>query len=84
MFGFSGLKLLLTLFVIALVWFGYKYLGRLAEMKAEKDSGRSRVPPHRRAPTVKAEDLERCSDCGAYVPEQQRACGRPGCPYPGK
>ncbi len=89
MFGLGGFKILLTLAVIALVWFGFKYLGRLGEIKAEKAAGlhvhgrprRASGRADREAASASTEVLEPCADCGTFVPKGQRACGRPSCPY---
>ncbi|KAA0598181.1 hypothetical protein FZ942_03580 [Azospirillum lipoferum] len=33
-------------------------------------------------PTMEAEDMEKCPECGAYVaPRSAVSCGRPACPY---
>jgi uncharacterized protein len=84
MFGFSLTKLVFTVAVILAVWYGFKFVGRLADARktrakldaASKGRGMG-------APTATAE-LERCAACGAYVAgESAVACGRDDCPYPG-
>ena len=88
MFGLSGFKLIFTLAVAALVWFVFKYIGRLAEVKAEKAAGRRdadarpRSGPGRVGPDSGASvDLQRCAACGTFVSGRQGACGRADCPY---
>ena len=88
MFGFSLPKLLFTVAVIAAVWYGFKYLGRLAERQADKRDAPPKRPASRRPtppaadPGAEAQDMEACPVCGAYVVAGgNRNCGRDDCPY---
>jgi len=71
MFAFP--KLVLLLFVIAMVWVGYRWL-----------NGPMRSLPRRHAqarrPAIPAEDLAQCRVCGAYVAAGAPRCGRSDCP----
>ena len=89
MFGFSIQKLLFTILVIVIVWYGFKMLARLQE---RRDGGNAvRRPASRRAARRKAaptetdaEDMVACAACGAFVAARRpRSCGRDDCPYPG-
>ncbi len=85
MFGFSLPKLLFTILIIAIVWYGFKMIGRLDERRKEAAPSR-RAPAQRKAATQEdsAQDLVACARCGTFVtPENPRSCGRADCPYPG-
>ncbi len=95
MFGFSLQKLLVLVAVIALVWYGFKFVGRLQDQrKADGGLGAraSRRPQRRDRPSTAepraepsardAEDMVACPVCQAYV--QARGvtrCDRSDCPY---
>lgn len=78
MFG----KFLLTVAVVAIIWFGYRYLARLAELKRARESGR---PIERRPEQSKvdaAETLVECRVCGTWQSSRgAKSCGRSDCPY---
>ena len=77
MFGGPFGKLLVIAVVIAVVWYGYKYINRVNAIREEL---RRRAPkPGGRA--LEAEDMTKCRVCGAYVTAQARNCGRADCPY---
>lgn len=85
MFGFSAAKLLLLAFVIAAVWYGFKYMNRLEELRRMlrqmQDSAPARTPRAGR-PGLKAEDLVLCRRCNAYVAAHGAgSCGRADCPW---
>lgn len=84
MLGLSLGKLLLLALIIAIVWYGFKYMQRVEdvrralrqEMERRRKSGRS--GPR----SIEAEDLVKCARCGAYVAaEGATNCGRPDCPW---
>ena len=81
MFG----KLLVTVTVVAVIWFGFQYLQRMAELKEllrlhrTRAGGRTGVRP---PPSSTVQDLVKCPACGTWVAgATARPCGRPGCPY---
>jgi hypothetical protein len=77
MFGGPLGKLLVIIAVIAAVWYGYKYVNRVNEIR---ETQRRRAPrPGTRA--LEAEDMTKCRVCGAYVTQHARNCGRADCPY---
>ncbi|MEK7244644.1 MAG: hypothetical protein AAB223_01340 [Pseudomonadota bacterium] len=93
MFGLSLTKILLTIFVIVAVWYGWRFFTRYQALKAARARA---VPPvggqqtgSPRAPTgaqtsVEAEDMVECRTCGAFIALSRRvACGRKDCPFPG-
>ncbi|MEK9672780.1 MAG: hypothetical protein VW268_09805 [Rhodospirillaceae bacterium] len=90
MFGFSIQKVLFTVAAIALVWYGFKWLGRVQarrnelareqarRMREEAKSGVARGS----APEV--EEMVECSTCGSFVAAQgAKNCGKPDCPHLG-
>ncbi len=81
MFGFSLIKLLFTAAVIAAVWYGYKWIGRIqAQRAAEGKLGGARPRPGPAA----VEDMIRCPVCDSFVTASAAtSCGREDCPYPG-
>ncbi len=91
MFGFSLQKLLVLAAVIALVWYGFKFVGRLQDQrKADGGLGaRAARRPKRRgsAPATEpraqdAEDMVACPVCQAYVQVRGATrCDRSDCPY---
>jgi hypothetical protein len=74
-------KFLLTTIIVAAIWFGFRYLQRLAELKE-----RRRTPPRgeqRQAVSDDGvQDLVRCPTCDTW--RAPSACGRPDCPYGGR
>lgn len=70
-------KFLLTIAVVAAIWFGFQYLQRLAELKHSRRPGRAVPRPGRAA----ARDLVACPVCGVW--RVAESCGRGDCPYRG-
>lgn len=84
MFGLSFAKLLLLVAVVAVVWFGFRWLRQLTAAAARDDrvARREAGPTPPQAPRA-VEDLAACPRCRAYVPAQApSACERGDCPYP--
>ena len=79
MFGFSLTKLLFTAAVIAAIWYGYKWIGRIQSQRAaEEKLGGKRPGP------AAVEDMVRCPVCDSFVTAGGAvSCGREDCPYPG-
>ncbi len=74
MFGVGLQKLLLLIAVLTAVWYGFRWIGRLAaERKALQRQGR------RAGGGV--EDMVKCQLCGDYVPASGVAsCVKANCP----
>jgi uncharacterized protein len=90
MFGFSLQKLLVLAAVIALVWYGFKFVGRLQDQRKADGGLGARAPrrPKRRGtPATEpraqdAEDMVACPVCQAYVQARGATrCDRSDCPY---
>lgn len=83
MFGFGLTKLLVLAAIIAAVWYGFKFVGRLGEVRRR---GADRERPQRRPAgddsAAEIEDTVQCPVCGAYVVARSaNPCERPDCPY---
>ena len=87
MFGLSIGKLLLTAAVIAGVYYGWKWLGRVQAQRAADEKRVRREHKRKRPsppPATEAVDMTPCPTCGDYVSaEGATHCGRKDCPYPG-
>ena len=85
MFGFSLGKLIFTVIVVAVVWYGFKMLNRLGEERRDKLARQDKpVKKSNKTSTSNndAEDMVACSVCGTFVaPSSVSNCGRNDCPY---
>ena len=83
MFGFSLQKLLFTIALVVIVWYGFKLVGRIdKKRRAQVKGAKKRGPAPSSAPG--AEDMVQCTICSTYIAAKgARSCGRSDCPYPG-
>jgi uncharacterized protein len=87
MLGLSLGKLLLLAVIVAIVWFGFKYVHRVEEVRrmlreAQRRQQQRQQAMHPQSQTLEAEDLVKCRQCGAYVAARSTtSCGRPDCPW---
>ena len=84
MLGFSLSKLLVLAAIIALVWYGFKWVGRVNRLREAREA-RSAKPGAKveGGAAGEVEDMAKCEVCGTFVPVHgARDCGRKGCPYP--
>ncbi len=84
MFGISFAKVLVLVAVIAIVWFGFKYLQRVEAMRSGglADKRRPASPKRAEPETVQAvtHDMTACRVCGTYVEANRTtSCGRADC-----
>lgn len=80
MFGLSPTKILFTVAVIAIVWYGFKWLNR-AQNKTGNRNKDANVS-QRKAQDSSFEELVACDKCGDYVvPDKKNGCGQSGCPF---
>ena len=75
MFGFSLPKLLVLALVVAAIWYGYKWLGRV-------NRRRKATPREVGSRDGDGQDLVQCAACGTYGPAGLERCpeGRADCP----
>ncbi|HLO76046.1 MAG TPA: hypothetical protein VK196_06275 [Magnetospirillum sp.] len=77
-------KFLLTVAVVAIIWFGFKYLQRVAELR-QRTPARPPVPGNPRFEPVdngeSVQDLVKCPRCATYRSAKLGHCGQEGCPY---
>ncbi len=94
MLGFSIQKLLFTVAVIVAVWYGFKWVSRMKEVRdqernklrrqAQDGKGGGHAGGGSGAPAGDAEEMVECPACGAFVAARGgKTCGRDDCPYPG-
>lgn len=86
MLAFSLGKLLLLAFIILIFWYGFKFVGRVGQVreaiKRASEQAAAQQPQSRNPKTIVAEDLVKCRACGAYVPAKSASsCGRADCPW---
>jgi len=76
MFGFGFGKLLLLVIIVAVIWYGFKFVGRVDEQRKRK------VEEERKKSSQSIGEMEKCRVCGTYVVAgKAENCGRKGCPY---
>lgn len=78
-------KFLLTIVAVAVVWFGFKYLQRVAELRARKEAPRAPSGDRPRFEPVadgeSVQDLVKCPICHTFRSPKLGPCGREQCPY---
>jgi hypothetical protein len=73
-------KILLTIIVVALIFFGFKYLGRMAELR-DRPRPPSR-PGAKPEAEPEAETMVECRVCRTWQPQRgAKSCGRSDCPF---
>jgi len=75
-------KLLTLVLLVAVVWFGFKFVARVnANAAAKRNEIKEGAGLPR--PRPNAEEMVRCPSCNVYVSATKAtSCGRPDCPYP--
>lgn len=75
----------MTAAVIAAVFYGWKWLGRVQTLRpAVKDKVKKKTNVNAAPAASGAVDMIQCPACGDYVAgHSARSCGRDDCPYPG-
>ena len=84
MLGFSLGKFLFLAIIIILVWYGFKYVSRVAavQQRAREEMARRRNQSDVAPPRRPVEDLVKCERCGSFVSAEGAAnCGKSGCPW---
>ncbi|MCH7833215.1 MAG: hypothetical protein IIC55_10135 [Proteobacteria bacterium] len=92
MFGFSIQKLLFTVAAIFVVWYGFKWVGRMKKVREREARDRLRrqagtgggAGNSESGESGVAEEMVECQTCGAFVAATgAKSCGKEECPYPG-
>ena len=96
MLGFSIQKLLFTVAAIIAVWYGFKWLGRMKQVRDREARERLRRQAGNGggggtgesgaggSVSGAAEEMVECPACGAFVAATgAKSCGKEECPYPG-
>jgi uncharacterized protein len=84
MLGVGFGKLLLLIFAILIVWYGYRYVVRVDEIRQKLRRAQEAAAARARgeAPRLDAEDMVKCRICGTYVTAKGATrCGRSDCPW---
>ena len=84
-FGISFAKIIVLVAVIAIVWFGFKYLQRFQAMGGTSQPAapkRAASGQPREAVEPATQDMIACRVCGTYVAANtKKSCGRADCVY---
>lgn len=84
MFGFSLTKLLFTVIVVGLVWYGFKWFARMQSGALDREQKKPVGKGDKKAAAGGAADTVQCDVCGAYVVAGHGTnCGKGDCPFPG-
>ncbi len=78
MFGFTITKLLMTVAIVAVIWYAFKLIGRRDQLGATEKTPRRSTG---RKSRDEIEDLVQCTICGTYVQSGGATCAREDCPY---
>jgi len=82
MLGLSLGKLLVLAILVAIVWYGFKYVQRVEAIRRSLREEIARRQAGARPPARSVEDLVKCSKCGAFVAASGATnCGKPQCPW---
>lgn len=81
-------KLLLTVAVIAFIWFGFKFAQRVMDDRRRREDQAARGGPAGAKPRFQpnpdgdsVQDLVKCPACSTYRSSRLGPCGRKDCPY---
>ncbi len=86
MLGIGLGKLFLVVILVLVIWYGFKYVNRVEEIRqtfkrAARDAA-ARAQARRSPPKLVAEDMVKCRSCGVYVTASGATnCGRGDCPW---
>jgi hypothetical protein len=86
MFGFGVNKFVVLVVLIVAVWYAFKYVGRVEEvrrtLKRARDAAERARAQQRGEARLQAEDMVKCRVCDAYVAASGAGkCGRSDCPW---
>ena len=77
MLGLGIREIILTAIVVAVIWYGFKFVNR---QRASKKPGVAENLARDSDPG--AVEMRACRVCGVYVATGSSDCGTAGCPYP--
>ncbi len=66
MLGFSIPKILLLIFIICLIWYGFKMLERGSKKNKLKKEQVNKKESSSKFTQDKVQDLQKCTNCGSY------------------
>jgi ribosomal protein L32 len=84
MLGLSFGKLLVLALLVLAIWYGFKYAGRMEQVRQAVKRARAAAEQKRSGgpPRLQAEDMVKCRICGTYVAAHGVGkCGQPDCPW---
>ncbi|HVG80807.1 MAG TPA: hypothetical protein VNB28_00845 [Methylomirabilota bacterium] len=77
MFGVGFQKLILLIAIVTAIWYGFRFVGKIAAERKALQREAERKRPARRS----VEDMVKCRLCGDYVPASGVAsCANANCP----
>jgi uncharacterized protein len=77
MFGVGFQKLILLIAIVTAIWYGFRFVGKIAAERKALQREAARKRPARRS----VEDMVKCRLCGDYVPASGVAsCANANCP----
>ena len=84
MLGLSFGKFLVLVVIVLAIWYGFKYAGRVEQVRQALKAARAAAEQRRRRgpQRLQAEDMVQCRACGTYVTARGAGkCGRADCPW---
>jgi hypothetical protein len=86
MLGIGIGKFFLLVVFILVIWYGFKYVNRVEEIRQgfrrAARAAAARAQARRAPPKIEAENMVKCPACGVYVTEAGASnCGRADCPW---
>tara|TARA_Y100000588_G_C13922097_1_gene781951 strand:- start:110 stop:322 length:213 start_codon:yes stop_codon:yes gene_type:complete len=66
------LKVIVLAALVAAVWYGFKLVARRNKVKQAQVGSNE---------ADQREEMKACSECGTFVLDSNKNCGRTGCPY---
>lgn len=85
-------KLVFTILAVIVVWYGFKWVARMQEMRdhiakgglSAGGPGAEKASKETNGPDKDIEDMVKCKVCDSFVAANNAvSCGREDCPYPG-
>ena len=90
MFGFSLTKLIFTIIAVAIVWQGFKWLGRMNDRPQGSQGSQGRQGGNdankktkKASAKANVEEMVKCEICGTFVAPGAKSCGKDDCPFSG-